>query len=434
MKRRHCFILSLGGITARRRRIRRRYIDASEGVDLNVMEDEEDCTKGDGLLNVGSYRIQITGIDPSRGSVPKDVLTELPKFRPSDAWNLRRDVVVVTEWDQVPRFVRHIRQDLNEVEGYLLGRDARTGRSVHVLGFDTETRPTFTKRTQGRVAVVQLSVPMGKTYVFQLCNICRSRDSRNKSATLPGCLLKLLSDHNILKVGVGVRSDVISIRSRCPTFDDRQSFVDLEPCLRKKWPSLSRTGLRNVVGTLFRRKLSKTQQMSNWERRKLSDAQIRYAAFDAIVGWRIWGAIVGTVRFEPCPENEILGPGERGPWSCALCEKTFPSKGAYSAHLQSKRHQKRCKKERSAGRSCTPTTPKAEKIDVAMFTSTAAPDNDEDLSDHANARWACEICTMVFNSEEQRAGHILGKRHRKNLAAKAADSNSFPTAKKRREK
>ena len=59
-----------------------------------------------------------------------------------------------------------------------------------IVGFDTETRPSFQKGVTYRVCLVQLSV--GKVcYLFRL----------NKIKEFPDCLKALLEDANVVKVG-----------------------------------------------------------------------------------------------------------------------------------------------------------------------------------------------------------------------------------------
>ena len=66
------------------------------------------------------------------------------------------------------------------------------------------------------------------------------------AAPVPASLLSLLGDPAVLKVGVGVRYDVSAVRTRNPAFDDKGSFVDLEPVLAARWPRLRKLGLRNI--------------------------------------------------------------------------------------------------------------------------------------------------------------------------------------------
>ena len=66
--------------------------------------------------------------------------------------------------------------------------------SGQIVGFDTETRPSFQKGVTYRVCLVQLSV--GKVcYLFRL----------NKIKEFPDCLKALLEDANVVKVGLSTR-------------------------------------------------------------------------------------------------------------------------------------------------------------------------------------------------------------------------------------
>ena len=217
---------------------------------------------------------------------------------------------------QVSDIRRYLRND-----GCVNGVDENTKKKLFVVGFDTETKPSF-KPPQNKIALIQIAVSTTKCYLFKLNAICHG--TRYK---IPQVLLDFLSDRSVLKVGVAVTGDEHSIRARAPSFRSNNTFVDISELAKKRFPSFNRTGLRHLTGTLLRQRLSKAQQMSNWNERNYSAAQKRYAALDAIVGLVLWRVCLGLVSLPPFPDSERLKVEDRGPWVCMVCNgKEFPNR------------------------------------------------------------------------------------------------------------
>ncbi len=141
-----------------------------------------------------------------------------------------------------------------------------------ILGFDTETRPSFKKGRKNNVSLLQLSSAR-QTWLFRL-----------NRTDIPESLVKLLEDQDIVKVGVAIHDDLkaLNILSKFSAggFIELQSFV-------KKF-NIQDNGLRKLAGNILNIKISKSQQLSNWEAPVLTEAQIRYAATDAWVCYEIY--------------------------------------------------------------------------------------------------------------------------------------------------
>jgi len=147
------------------------------------------------------------------------------------------------------------------------------------LGFDTETRPSFRKGNLNSVALIQLATDE-RCYLFRLNRI---------GFFLP--LIQLLSDANILKIGLSLRDDFTTM-SRRMKFTP-QGFIDLQKIVPKY--NISDTGLQKIYAILFKKRISKSQRLSNWEAEVLSDAQKKYAAIDAWACLKIYQKL--------CPAN-----------------------------------------------------------------------------------------------------------------------------------
>lgn len=138
-------------------------------------------------------------------------------------------------------------------------------RQESVLGFDTETRPTFKKGDQYSVSLLQLST-RDEAFLFRL-NYLR----------LPGELASLLADPDILKVGVAILDDIRALR-KLRKFD-AEGFVELSNIGSDL--GIVTCGLRNLAAIFFGVRITKKEQLTNWERPDLNSSQCLYAATDA---------------------------------------------------------------------------------------------------------------------------------------------------------
>ncbi len=134
-----------------------------------------------------------------------------------------------------------------------------------ILGFDTETRPSFVRGNSYLTSIVQLC-GAEKAYVFRL-EFCGG---------VP-VLFPIFKTSKILKVGVAVKDDVRRLKDRAPFVD--AGFVDAASFT--KAAKIENTGLRALCSFFLGGRISKSEQVSNWAAAKLSKEQILYAATDA---------------------------------------------------------------------------------------------------------------------------------------------------------
>lgn len=140
-------------------------------------------------------------------------------------------------------------------------------RQSPILGIDTETRPTFHRGESHPVALLQVANE-------QLCFLFRI----NQTGFLP-CLVDLLSDSNVLKVGLSLRDDFHMLRGRCATFEPA-GYVDLQDYAKQM--GIEDMSLQKLYANVFHMRISKNAQLSNWEADVLTDSQRVYAATDAV--------------------------------------------------------------------------------------------------------------------------------------------------------
>ena len=144
--------------------------------------------------------------------------------------------------------------------------------SNRLVGFDTESKPSFRKGQHNKVALLQLA------------NNDLALLIRLNKLGLPEQVARFLSDARILKTGVALREDLAGlkqIRSFVPgNFTDLQSYV--------KDFGIEANSLRTLAAIVLGFRISKSQQVTNWESEKLSESQLVYAATDAWVCYEIY--------------------------------------------------------------------------------------------------------------------------------------------------
>ncbi|MBQ5576368.1 MAG: hypothetical protein IIT37_10025, partial [Bacteroidales bacterium] len=141
-----------------------------------------------------------------------------------------------------------------------------------VLGFDTETKPCFSRGSKNKVALLQLSTEE-RAYLIRTCNI-----------GLPKQIAGILANPNIIKTGVAINDDVLGLQ-RWTQFAPA-GFVDLSKYSTKF--GIEACGLKKLSGIVLGFRISKSQQVSNWEEEKLKNSQKIYGATDAWVGLKIY--------------------------------------------------------------------------------------------------------------------------------------------------
>ncbi len=149
-----------------------------------------------------------------------------------------------------------------------------------ILGFDTETRPCFRKGHNNQVALLQVSTH-DVCFLFRLNRI-----------GLPPCIIKLLEDCSITKVGLSLHDDLRVLSHR--TEFTPGTYIELQKEVRDL--GIEDMSLQKIYANLFGEKIAKNQQLSNWEAESLTEAQQLYAATDAWACIRIHEEIVRLKR------------------------------------------------------------------------------------------------------------------------------------------
>ena len=141
-----------------------------------------------------------------------------------------------------------------------------------IIGFDTETRPSFRKGQNYNVALVQLATP-DCCYLF-----------RTNEIGYPKELIDLLENPSILKVGLSIHDDFHNLKKI--TKIEPCGFIDLQSFVKDF--KIADNSLSRVFGVLFGQRISKGQRLTNWEAIDLTEAQQKYAALDAYACLKIY--------------------------------------------------------------------------------------------------------------------------------------------------
>lgn len=175
----------------------------------------------------------------------------------------------------VKEFAGHAVTVINLEQAEIAVRQIREANTL--VGFDTETRPSFQKGVSYKVCLVQLSVGQ-VCYLFRL----------NKMGGIPDCLKALLEDANVVKVGLSTPDDFKNLRKWCEIAP--KGFIELQQLVKNY--GITDMSLAKIYALLFGQKLSKRQRLTNWEADQLNMKQLAYAALDAVACVEIYEALM----------------------------------------------------------------------------------------------------------------------------------------------
>ncbi|HNU77220.1 MAG: 3'-5' exonuclease [Prolixibacteraceae bacterium] len=149
-------------------------------------------------------------------------------------------------------------------------------KRARVLGFDTETKPSFRKGNNHKVALLQLATH-DQAFLFRVAK-----------TGIPDALRNLLSDPRIMKAGVAIHDDLKALQ-KIRAFKPG-GFVELQEKAKKM--GIRDFSLKKLCAILLGFRISKSQQLSNWEAEELTPQQMVYAATDA------WASLIINDKFQ----------------------------------------------------------------------------------------------------------------------------------------
>ena len=147
-----------------------------------------------------------------------------------------------------------------------------------LIGIDTETRPSFKKGVQHKVALIQLSTA-------DTCFLIRLN-----RVGMPDSLVSLLENQEIKKIGISLHDDYQSLCHRRKFKPG--AFLDLQKRVGEF--GIEEMSLQKIFAIVFGQRISKSQQLTNWENDVLTDKQKLYAATDAWACLEIYNRLEQT--------------------------------------------------------------------------------------------------------------------------------------------
>jgi ribonuclease D len=148
-----------------------------------------------------------------------------------------------------------------------------------VLGFDTESKPTFLKNETSHGPHVVQFATTSRAYIFQLfAPECRQ------------AVAEVLNAPQVIKAGFGLASDIRQIGVKFGTAP--QAVLDVDVLFRQQGYRRE-LGVKAAVAVVFGQRFNKSKKAatSNWAARKLSAVQVLYAANDAYAAIQVYAAL-----------------------------------------------------------------------------------------------------------------------------------------------
>lgn len=159
-------------------------------------------------------------------------------------------------------------------------------KKQRTIGVDTEARPSFQRGTHYPTALVQIATHE-RCYLFRLTHI-----------GMPQELADIFADPKICKVGLAFKDDINGLRRRRNFVP--ANCIDVQSLVAQY--GILDLGLQKIFAICFGKKISKTQQLTNWENTHLTPEQARYASTDA---WATLLIYEDLMRQEPLADKEV---------------------------------------------------------------------------------------------------------------------------------
>ncbi len=152
-----------------------------------------------------------------------------------------------------------------------------------LVGFDTETKPSFKKGKPNKVALMQLATDE-RCFLFRLNRI-----------GVCDAVVRFLENRGITKIGLSIHDD-FNVMHRSSEVNP-QGFIELQEYVKNY--HIADISLQKVYAIIFGKKISKSQCLTNWEAAQLTPAQQAYAATDAWACLKIYRQLSQGL-FNPC--------------------------------------------------------------------------------------------------------------------------------------
>lgn len=149
-----------------------------------------------------------------------------------------------------------------------------------IVGFDTETKPSFIKGEIHHVSLMQISDDIN-CFLFRLNQI-----------GIPDCLTKFLRTKRVLKIGLSTKDDFRAL-NQLKNDIKPDNFIELQNFVTQY--GIEEKSLSKIYAIIFGKRISKGQRLSNWEAEELTTKQQIYAALDAYATRRIYVELIKDI-------------------------------------------------------------------------------------------------------------------------------------------
>lgn len=162
-----------------------------------------------------------------------------------------------------------------------------------MVGFDTETRPSFRKGCVHKPSLMQLSTP-DECFLIRL-----------NHTGLTESIIEFLQNENVMKIGLSVNDDFRCLHRIAPFTP--AGFIELQEYVKQF--GIADNSLQKIYAIIFNGRISKAQRLTNWEAEHLTEAQQAYAALDAWACMKIY-TYLNNGMFDPGTCPYILPPAD----------------------------------------------------------------------------------------------------------------------------
>jgi len=244
----------------------------------------------------------------------QDIPQSLPQLRLKDLRTADEDgsappeVVLIDKAITISMLSNELGATLDKIRlssAEIAGSDYDNQLICHSWGLDCEWKPSRDRGREYPVSVLQLS-SFNQTFLLDLQILCRSGVTdpstrmTDTETLINEVLLQLFGNPNIPILGFGIGGDITKLVvsfPHIPCFRIYHSVIDLDVLFRNCFPPSRHNDFRSLqraVCYLLGKRLSKEQQCSNWQQRPLADAQVEYAALDAVLLPRLLKAAIAS--------------------------------------------------------------------------------------------------------------------------------------------
>lgn len=203
-----------------------------------------------------------------------------------------------------------------------------------IIGFDTETRPVFSPgQHHNHVALLQLS-GAERAYLFRVGTMGMRK-----------LLCAIMANPRILKVGAAVHDDVRGLQYYQKF--EAKGFIDLQK-IAYEW-GIRDKSVKKLAANILGVKISKSQQLSNWEAEELSPAQQMYAATDAWVCREMYLKLLKSEKHPLTPEELNPPQPQPAPQPKKEAAPAAPAEGEDKPKPKKRRRRHRSKARKAQG-------------------------------------------------------------------------------------